>query len=368
MSVLLVDSFDDRQSTDLSRKAINDFDDGLIIVGAGVCGTNCFNDVSIGDGIWYGANFTESATVQVGIALNPFSSVAGISQFISVQNIHHANAKAFLLYDVSDGSIEVWIGNNVALGVMFFKSAPGLQPPSTYVYHELRVLFDDTVGQIDYWADGVSKFSTTGVDTIEDTFGGSGPWKIVQLNTNGPQCLDDLYIMNGDGTAPTNATVSIGPAHVVALLPQQGAQGIGSLNEMTPSTGTDRGALMNENPPNYDVDYLFANGEGERQLFRFPLIAGIVSDTVYAVQKEVFARMDDIGHGEVSLLTQSPAAVLTETGRWGLATQQVSTDVPQTSNYHYYLQCDDRQGDASPWSIIDVNASQFGMRHYESFS
>lgn len=366
MSVLLVDSFDDRQTTDLSRKAVTDFDDGTIVIGGGVCGTNCFSDESIGNGIAYGCNESNSVTAQVGIALNP-NDDESVLDFIIINNIV-AQGKAFLRYDGADDSIEVWIGNNGILGVMFFKSAPGVQPPTTYVYHELRVLFDNAVGQIDYWADGVNLFSATGVDTIEDTFGGGGAFRHILLQTLGAQCLDDLYIMNGDGPAPTNASVSIGPAHVVALLPQEGPIGVGNFNEMTPSTGTDRGALMNEDPPNYDVDYLFANGEGERQLFRFPQIA-VASQVVYAVQKEVFARMSDIGHGEVSILTESPALVLTEDRRWGLATQQVSTDVPQTSNYHYYLECDDLQGDAvTPWTIDDLNASQFGMRHYESFS
>ena len=249
---------------------------------------------------------------------------------------------------------------------MLFKSAAAVQPANAYANHELRVLFDNTVGQIDYWLNGVNLFSDTGIDTIDDAFGGSGAWRTVELSTNGPQCLDDLYVVNGDGTAPTNATVSIGPWHVTAGFPQTDAVSGGDLREMTPSTGADHGAMVDEDPPNYDVDYLASNVEGQRELFRFPQIA-VASPIVYAVQKGVFARLNDIGHGEVSMLTKSSLAVITESRRTGLASD-ADDSVPQTSNYHYYIECDDRQGDASAWTLAALNASQFGMRHYTSFS
>jgi hypothetical protein len=343
-----MDSFDDRDTAHLSEKAVGDYTDGIIGPG-GLCGTNCFSDASIGDGIRYGWT-SEDFTVQVGLAFK--ANQVNACELAAVGNREGGlNVQWFFRNPVGTGDIQFWTGPNTVLGTLRH-TASGVAPIGSYIFIEMRVFLDAVNGTIAGAINGSQVFSLTGIDTTEfwspTDFHGT-----LEVHCTGDgACIDNVYVMDGEGTAPTNASQWIGPWHVIQMTPFDD----GDARGWSPSAGSDNYAMVDEIPPDENTTYVSSNAEGPSDLYRF-LSVVLPSDTLYAVQRSFQVTRTATGHTEVSHLDKV-SGVLRETERWGV----------QSGDWYSDTQIDDTDPTGAKWSIATFNRTQFGMKHYTSKS
>jgi hypothetical protein len=82
----------------------------------------------------------------------------------------------------------------------------------------------------------------------------------------------------------------LGDCVVECLLPQTGN---GDLTDFTPSTGTDHGAMVDENPPNDDTDYTTGDTAGQQDCYQYPSLA--LTGAILGIQTNLYAKKTDAG-------------------------------------------------------------------------
>ncbi len=315
-----------------------------IVPAAGICGTAALRDQSaVGNGPIMGVNATTKGGY-VAWSYMP-ESFNGASLYIRSAS---QGALMFLLC-ATDGSIQAWKGPNGILGTQLGATPSGLMSTLHYDHIGLEFLVDATVGYMRVYVNGELEFDSGLVNTVG--FVGDHQWDEIYWTPIG--YIDDLYW--GDTTQPEPAVPDnafLGVCHVddqLALTDAVG--GGGAIRGWTCSTGTDHGALVDENPPDDGATYVYADTPGQQELFKFPpLTVGV--GTVYGVmQMPNMAKVDVGGRTVAPLLRSSDGTLTTDTA------QALST------SYKYYppvpLTVDPATGD--PFTIASVNAAQFGV-------
>jgi hypothetical protein len=243
-----------------------------IVAGAGRCGSAAYfaNQVETGPSI--GVDTTASGGYAAW-AYHPVNSGATLLEVTDATGLRH-----IFLRHTANGGIQVWRGPNPTLGVLLGSTPAALININRYQHIGIDfVIGSGTSGSVTIYVDEVPWLVLTGINTNgTGPFQSPGPWAMFSWNTRG--YLDDMYWGDNSGAAPWNAF--FGDDRVegqVALTDAVG--GGGFYREWTPSTGTDHGALLDEIPPNDDVDYVEGNAAGLREVVKFPnitLAAGLV--------------------------------------------------------------------------------------------
>src|SRR5690606_26273973 len=123
---------------------------------------------------------------------------------------------------------------------------------------------------IDFTGDTRNGGTATQIDAVEFRRG------------SGPVLISDIVI--------SSASTPVGPATVWLHLPD----GDGDHTDLTPSSGPDNYAMVDENPPDGDTTYVYGDTDGEYDLYALSdLPAGTWE--VLAVQTVIDARTDDGG-------------------------------------------------------------------------
>jgi len=153
--------------------------------------------------------------------------------------------------------------------------------------------------------------------------------------------LDDFWLLDSSGSAPYNNF--LGPQQVVCFRPSTGN---GANTGLTPSTGTDHGALVDDAVANDDTDY---NGGGagvkDTYLFDTSILAG---KTINGVQLSLCAKATAAGTNTIAGVTRIGGT------DYAGSTQAITT------SYDYYQQpWGPRPSDGAAWTQADV--AEFGM-------
>ncbi len=131
----------------------------------------------------------------------------------------------------------------------------------------------------DTQATGAALADTMLFGLAQDTGGGTGFW-------------DDIIIMDDAGSYMSDF---IGDKRIYTIYPTaEGALVSPPDSPWTPSTGTNNAALVDETPPNDDVDYVMSNNPGDIDTYAMGDIPGGATNIV-AVCVVVRARKDDAG-------------------------------------------------------------------------
>jgi hypothetical protein len=140
--------------------------------------------------------------------------------------------------------------------------------------------------------DGVTEVALTasGVDTRN---AGTGLWDRVGLGCNSGSTTftyyDDFYVCDTSGSAPRNTF--LGPVtKVETLYPQTDGVAAGSNAGLTPSTGTDHGALVDETPPN-QTDYNSSATVGAKDTYNYPSMA--LTGVILGIQTNLYCQKSD---------------------------------------------------------------------------
>lgn len=218
---------------------------------------------------------------------------------------------------------------------------------NSWIYVEVKVVIHDTTGSVVVRFDGVNvpfDASLTGIDTRN---GGTGLVDRVVLNgvhgSSPYTMIDDLYICDASGSISNDF---LGICAIETLLPQVGN---GDLVGLTPSTGTDHGALVGEIPPTDDSGYNTGDTTGQTDSYNYPSLA--LPGSVLAVQTNLYARKTDAG-------ARTVAPVM----RLGGVTYPGTAVAPLTT-YRYLPQVwETNPATGLAWTTADVAAMQAGMK------
>jgi len=180
-----------------------------------------------------------------------------------------------------------------------------------------------------------------------NTFGGSGIINMVGYGSSGniTSYFDDLYVLVDNGTAPTTF---LGPVKIETLLPQTDAVAAGSNAGLTPSTGTDHGALVAETPPN-TTDYNGSGTVGAKDTYNYP--TPTIAGTIVGIQTNLYVAKSETG-------TRSVCAVV--------RTNSVDYDganVSPATTYGYFSEVRALNPNTGvAWTGADLTALQAGMK------
>jgi hypothetical protein len=221
-------------------------------------------------------------------------------------------------------------------------------PTNSWVYLELGFVIHGTTGSYELRVDGVADpaLTATGVNTQN---GGTGAWNRMAFfgtstvsgsGANG-QFIDDVYVCDASGSAPRNTF--LGSVKIEALIAQTGN---GSNVGLTPSTGTDHGALVDDPVPNI-TDYNGSATVGAKDTYNLP--SPVLTGEVLAVQVNLFASKSDTGGRKVCSVVRLGG---------------VDYDGPNlslTTSWTYVTDIVPRPG-GGEWTTADLIALEAGMK------
>jgi hypothetical protein len=220
---------------------------------------------------------------------------------------------------------------------------------ASYYYIEFKGIIHDTTGSYEVRIDGVSEAALTasGVDTRNG--GTTGQWDRIRVGTaaSGAFCyFDDLYVCDQSGVAPRNTF--LGSVKVETLLPQTDAVAAGSNAGLTPSTGTDHGALVDENPPNTS-DYNSSPTVGLKDTYNYPSLT--LTGTILGIQTNLYVQKSDTAARTVCAVVRAGGTDYDGANVAPLTTfsylSEVRAQNPNTSN---------------DWTSSDIASLQAGMK------
>jgi hypothetical protein len=214
-----------------------------------------------------------------------------------------------------------------------------------WYYIEVKAIIHDTAGSYEVRLDAVTELIASGVDTRN---GGTGVWDRVLVchSFNSAWYVDDFYLCDTTGAPPRNTF--LGPVKVETLYPQTDAVAAGSNAGLTPSTGTDHGAMVDENPPT-TTDYNASATVGVKDTYNYPSMAMV--GTIFGIQTNLYvAKSDTSGRQVCSVL------------RVGAGPDVDGSPSSLASAFTYLSEVRSQKPDLSEWTTADVAALQVGMK------
>jgi hypothetical protein len=205
---------------------------------------------------------------------------------------HYAFQYQCILSVNADGSLQVDCMTNVPevnshWPIATYKTAPGIVSPSTWHQYELYYGCDLSNGTIVLRVDGVTVLSLFGVPTISNVTGelpDVGFTEAVNIivlpaspNIHTRTIYDDLIVIDptdGIGLIDFPGKCRVGAIPVVAD---------GGVNSMTPSTGADHFACVDQFPSSEGSTYLAATATGQTQQFVPGPLPGDVIDILAVI-------------------------------------------------------------------------------------
>lgn len=209
---------------------------------------------------------------------------------------------------------------------------------SLWYYLELHAVLHDSFGSYTLRIDGLVELSNPSLNMRN---GATGLWNRVRIG--GAASYDDCYICDQTGAAPHNTLLGI--CQVETLLPDTGN---GTNVGLTPSTGTDHGALVRENPPN-TTDYNGSATVAAKDTYAYPSLS--VTGTVLGLQTNLYAAKSDTG-----------ARTLCAVVRTG-GTDYDGANVSPLTTYDYFSEVRALNPNTGvAWTAADIAALEAGMK------
>jgi hypothetical protein len=242
------------------------------------------------------------------------------------------------------GEISVYRGPANGFGALLGTSVATLSVNSWY-FMEVKCLFNTSTGTYEVRLDGVNILSATGQNTAGTSWNGLY-FRAQDVFANAPNqptfYFDDIYAC--DGTGGTNDTF-LGDHRIVCVI---ASSGNGGQTDWSPSTGSDHGALVDENPPN-ESDYNQSGTAGHRDTYNFAAVG--VSGTVKAVQTANLLKADAAGVRSVGDVIRISSTNYDGTGQslgsdWSFKLA-IHTTNPATS---------------TAWTVGGVDGAEFGVK------
>jgi hypothetical protein len=215
---------------------------------------------------------------------------------------------------------------------------------------EIRIVFDDTAGELDVKINGDLLVSKTGIDTNN---GGSDKCDAIRIHgVEGPSTSDEDFIAVSDDwyvldTTGTIANSSIAPNVIVdSLLPD----GAGDSTQFTPTSGANYTNVNSGEPDG--TDYNASSTTGHKDLFTMSDLVHIgTGSSIYGL--EVTNTLIPSGPGLVALIPK-----VKEGTTEGDGTTYKTIDANEHSDARHVFEVN--PDTSSAWTVTEVNAIQCG--------
>lgn len=286
-----------------------------------------------------GVTGVSGATAIIGFAFRIESSLPDTT--ITVVQVQNASAPQVSVTCSTGGALSVRRGG---IGGTVLATGATTLSVSTWYFLELKVLFNDSTGTYELKIDGVSEVSGTGADTIAS---GSAGWDSIVLGTQNVSTTcnlsyDDLYCADGSGGVEDTF---LGDHRVVAIV---ASSGNGANTDWTPSTGSDHGAVVDENPPN-ETDYNLSGTSGQRDTYAFAAVG--VTGTVKALQTLRYIKADVAGVRSVGSVTRIGSTNYDGAGQVVGSDWTYQREIARVS-----------PATAAAWTISEIDGAEFGAK------
>jgi hypothetical protein len=342
MALLRCDSFDHYNTATATAK-------GWTLQGAtlGAFGRNSTNGLraahtALEDNYGVLGVSASGATAVIGFAFRETVSASSVTYAMAA--ILNGSTPHITVTVTTTRAIEVRRGG--LAGTVLATSAGGAISTNTWHFIEIKVVLSDSVGTYEVRVDGVNKVSGTGADTVN---GGSAVWTGIHLGSLWPGTaddytwdFDDLYVC--DGTGGVNDTF-LGDHRIVCVV---ASSGNGTNADWSPSTGSDHGALVDENPAT-DTDYNQSGTAGHRDTYNFAAVG--VAGTVKAVQTVNYIKADVAGVRYVGDVARIGGTNYDSTGTVVLSDWVFRCELHPTS-----------PATATAWTVAEIDGAEFGVK------
>lgn len=336
MSLLFVEGFDHYAIADATKK----WDAGGVSGSSIVAGRVDGSAWSVGTTTMYlqkifsASNETEMI-VGFAIKSTSYTTFSGLATFYTVAGV----AQLSLSCNSTTGILSVRRGDYSAATIVDTGRA---LTANNWNYIEMRVLFSQTVGEVEIRVNGEVWANSTGLDTCADTNVGAG---ILRLG-NGTAALnsaiyDDLYIIKKDGSGSTDF---LGDVRVKTLFPTAN----GTTTQLTPSAGTNYENV--DDATAETTNYNSSTVAGNKDLYTTGDLT-VTGGTVYGLQVVSWAAKDNTGTRSVSNVVKSST------------TTDVKTAQAVSTSYDFYSDLLALNPDGSvAWTESTVNAAEIGVQ------
>lgn len=217
---------------------------------------------------------------------------------------------------------------------------------NSFYYVEIKTVIHDTTGTYEVHVDGVqdAALTATGQDTRN---AGTGVWDSFNMRSSvNTFDVDDIYVCDTSGSAPRNTF--LGVVKVECLFPQTDATAAGTTAALTPSTGTDHGALVDEASPN-TTDYNSSANVGDKDTYNYPSLS--LTGTILGVQTNLYVVKTDAAARSVCPVVRSGS------------TDYDGSNVSPGTSYGYFSAVWAQNPDTgNDWTSSEVNAMEAGMK------
>lgn len=238
----------------------------------------------------------------------------------------------------SDGEWEVYRNTTLLGTTSGFSLAT-----DTWAFIELKVTTHNTAGAVELRIDGATALNLTSQNTRSNS---NNNW-VTAVRLNGHNVLADAYTFDDFHVLDTTGAVNndfLGDRNVKTLFPANE----GDTNDMTPSTGSDNSALVDEGPANEDTDYV-TGASGNLDLYDLSTLSG--AGSIAGVQMVSICRETDVNLFTIKHVVKASGTEYADSGlpigsSLYCARKRLMEENPDTSN---------------PWSQSEINAAQFGV-------
>lgn len=333
MALRWIDSFDNYSTAQIPRKYDANAS-GLITASQGRRSTSCFE-------ITFARSFTKVLDSQqtwvVGFAMKWASTTTVIWPFLTLQDA--GTTQVDVRFDTSGHVIVTRNGTTLGTSATTVSAA-------TFHYIEFKCKIDGTVGTYDVVVDGVNILTGTGANT-KNTANSTADRVIIGCSVNGPGTtyVDDLYICDGTGSVNKDF---LGDCRVDAV----NAASNGTNTGLTPSTGTNHAANVDDMPSNDDTDYNASNTATTKDTYN---MVGISHNpvSIFGVFTNMTVKKDDGGLRKIKDVVRSAGTDYDGSSEYVLA----------GSSYQMFRQLHEVDpATSAAWTKANLNAAEFGMK------
>lgn len=235
-----------------------------------------------------------------------------------------------------DGTDESWFITRGTTPTIL-SGTSGSAPNDEWVYVEVRYLIDNSAGEVDLYINGVLNASVSSIDTQDQT----NAWiDGGRLDSHaGNNCgFDDFYILDTSGSV---LNTRLDQPAVRAYVPSADT----AQRDLTPSTGVDNYALVDEIPPS-DTDYVASGTYTDADEYEIENLSNYF-ESLDCVKVIIGAYKDDA-------TSRGVTGTIESNGSYSTGTELV---LAGTTDYQFdYIELDPNT--SSAWSITGFNGSK----------
>lgn len=242
---------------------------------------------------------------------------------------------------VSSGAGYVW---RLLRGATTIATSATVRSLATWYYVELKVTVrDGTDGVYELRVDETADISGSSVNLANTAADGADVFQFSATTSNA--AWDDIYINDDQGAANNDF---LGDSAVRGILPN----GDGASTGLTPSTGSSHYVLVDDTATNpVDTDYNRAVNVGDRDLYDYENLTGLLNGPISAVMVTSDMRMETTGTGQMKVVVR----------QGGVNFDQATHTVNGTGVRAYTQVIENSPDDSAPWEVADLDGAQFGI-------